>query len=91
MLARQVRLLLLAKELRSERLSTSDLAKRLGLSAEFAARRMQEQAARYRPMQMTIMYRRLMETDLAIKRGHLGEGVALETLVAELCDVARAA
>lgn len=91
MLARQLRLLLLAQELRSERLSTSDLAKRLGLTAEFAARRTQEQAARYRPVQIAIMYRRLMETDLAIKRGHLGESVALETLVAELCDAARAA
>ena len=91
MLARQLRLLLLAQELRSERLSTSALAKRLGLTAEFAARRTQEQAARYQPAQIAIMYRRLLETDLAIKRGHLGQGVALETLVAELCDAARAA
>jgi DNA polymerase-3 subunit delta len=91
MLARQLRLLMLVQELRSERLSTSDLAKRLGLTAEFAVRRTQEQAAHYHPMQIAIMYRRLMETDLAIKRGHLGESVALETLVAELCDAARAA
>ncbi len=91
MLARQLRLLLLAQELRLERLPTSDLGKRLGLTAEFAVRRTQEQAARYRPMQIAIMYRRLLETDLAIKRGHLGESIALETLVAELCNAARAA
>ena len=30
------------------------------------------------------MYRRLLETDLAIKRGELDEDLALETLVAEL-------
>ncbi|MCH7706576.1 MAG: DNA polymerase III subunit delta [Chloroflexi bacterium] len=89
MLARQLRLLLLAQELRSERLSTSDLAKRLGLTAEFAARRTQEQAARYRPMQIAIMYRRLLETDLAIKQGTVAEEQALETLVAELCAIAR--
>lgn len=91
MLARQLRLLLLAQELRSERLSTSDLAKRLGMTAEFAARRTQEQAVRYHPTQITIMYRRLLETDMAIKRGHLGESIALETLVAELCNTARVA
>ena len=34
------------------------------------------------------MYRRLLDTDLAIKRGELGEQLALEILVAELVQSA---
>jgi len=88
MLARQLRLVLLAHELRAQRVSRPELGQRLGL-AEFALRPTLEQARRHAPERVAAMYRRLLETDLAIKRGELGEELALETLVAELCQNAR--
>ena len=84
MLARQVRLILLAYELLPQRLPRPELGRRLGVTAEFAIRRTEEQARLHAPERLVAMYRRLLETDLAIKRGELGEDLALETLVAEL-------
>ena len=88
MVARQLRLILLAHELLAQRVSRSELGQRLGLTADFAIRRTEEQARRHTPDRVAAMYRRLLETDLAIKRGELGEDLALETLVAELCQSA---
>ena len=88
MLARQLRLILLAQELVPQRLPGSELGRRLGLTSEFAVRATQEQAHRHSRGQVTLMYRRLLDTDLAIKRGELGEQLALEILVAELVQSA---
>jgi len=88
MVARQLRLILLAHELLAQRVSRPELGQRLGLTADFAIRRTAEQARRHTPDRVSAMYRRLLETDLAIKRGDLGEDLALEMLVAELCQSA---
>ncbi len=84
MLARQLRLILLAQELQAQRVPGPEMRGRLGLTADFAVRQVEEQARRHSYGRVEAMYRRLLETDLAIKRGELDEDLALETLVAEL-------
>lgn len=86
MLARQLRLILLAQELVGQRVSGPELGQRLGLPQDFAVRITLEQARRHAPERVAAMYRRLLDTDMAIKRGDLAEALALETLVAELCQ-----
>ena len=88
MLARQLRLVLLTQELLAHRVPKAELGRRLGLSADFAVRRVEEQAHRHSPDKVRAMYRKLLDTDLAIKRGAAAEEQALETLVAELCGSA---
>ncbi len=89
MLARQLRLILVLQELLAQRVPTGELGQRLGLTAEFAVRRTQEQARRYTQEQVVRMYRQLLITDLAIKRGELGDQLALEMLVAQLSEEAK--
>ena len=88
MLARQLRLILLAHELLGLRLTRAELGRRMGLTVEFALRQTEAQARRHASERVVAMYRQLMETDLAIKRGELSEDLALETLVAELSQSA---
>lgn len=85
MLARQLRLILLAQEFIEQGVSGLDLGSRLGLTYEFAVRQTTEQARRHSRERVEGMYRQLLETDVAIKRGELDEDLALEVLVAELC------
>ena len=84
MLARQLRLILVLQELLARRVPKGELGQRLGVTAEFAVRRTEEQARRYNQEQVVRMYRQLLNTDLAIKRGELGDQLALEILVAQL-------
>ena len=89
MLARQLRLALAAQELLAQRMTQDEVGRSLGLTAPLALRKTVEQARRHSQGQMIAMHRRLLDTDLAIKRGTVAEELALETLVAELCGAAR--
>ena len=84
MLARQLRLVLLTQELLQRRVPRAELGARLGLNAEFAVRRTEQQAKRHASEQIKTMYGRLLDTDLSIKRGVVADDLALEMLVAEL-------
>jgi len=85
MLARQLRLVLLTQELLQRRVTRTELGARLGLTADFAVRRTEQQARQHTSGQMVAMYGRLLDTDLTIKQGEVADDLALETLVAELC------
>ena len=89
MLARQLRLMLLAKDLIGQGVSGSEMGRRLGLTAEFAVKRTLEQARRHDKEKMAAMYVSLMEADLAIKRGQLSDDLAVETLFVELAQASR--
>ncbi len=84
MLARQLRLVLLMQELLAQRVPRTEMGSRLGLTAEFALRQVEEQARRHTYQRLAEMYNRLVEADVAIKRGDIDETLALETLVVEL-------
>jgi len=86
MLARQMRLIVRAREIGNQRKSAGDLRTRLGLTSEFLARKTMEQASRYSLPRIRYVYRQLLETDLAIKTGKYEPELALNILVADLCQ-----
>ena len=88
MLARQVRHLLLAKEMRGRGLGSTEIGRSLGIP-EFAARRVMGQERRLEFEQLAAMHRELLETDASIKRSEADERVAVEMLAASLVAVSR--
>jgi len=86
MLARQLRLIVRTKDIQTARMSSNELRSRLGVSQEFVARKTLEQARRYSLPRLKQVYQRLLETDLAIKTGKYEPELALNILVAELCQ-----
>jgi DNA polymerase-3 subunit delta len=85
MIVRQLRLLVLSKELRHQRVSPAEAQDRLGLTSEYALQKTLAQAESYSMERLKEAYRILLETDLAIKTGRWKDELALDLLVAELC------
>jgi DNA polymerase-3 subunit delta len=85
MLARQLRLLIRAKELKNAGQSESAIQGALGL-ADFPFRKTLEQTSRYSMSRLRDFYHRLLDTDLAIKTGRYDDDLALTILVSELCS-----
>jgi DNA polymerase-3 subunit delta len=90
MLARQVRMVVQARELRRLGKPEAEIQNRLGLTADFAWRKTLEQARVYPLERLREAYNKLLETDLAIKTGKYEGGLALNLLIAELCQQRRA-
>ena len=86
MLSRQVRMIVLVKELRNQGVSKIEIQNRLGLSSEFVVRKTWEQADRYPWERLKYVYHKLLEADLAIKTGKYEGELALDILIAELCQ-----
>jgi DNA polymerase-3 subunit delta len=86
MLDRQFRMIIRARELKNGGTSETDIQHKLGLFSEFALRKTLEQASRYSLPRLKEVYRQLLETDLAIKTGRYDGELALNLLVAELCQ-----
>ena len=83
MVARQLRLVTLAKDLIDRGHGQREIGERLGLTLEFALRRTLEQARKHSWAGLVWLYGRLLEADMAVKQGRLGQDVALELLVGE--------
>ena len=83
MIERQLRLLALARDSQDRGAPQSELRGRLGTSSDFVVRKTAEQARRHSMPEIIWRYNRLLETDLAIKRGRLGPDLALELLVGD--------
>ena len=83
MVARQVRLLVQARDCAERKVSEGETAKALGVSG-FQLRKVQEQARLFRLERLKEMHRRTQEADVAIKTGRQGATLALELLVTEL-------
>jgi DNA polymerase III subunit delta len=90
MVGRQLRLLALARELTEQGVSQREMGARLGVNSQFALRKTLEQARRHSGPDISWRYQRLLEADLAIKRGRLEPDLALELLVADLAGQGRA-
>ncbi|MFU8795759.1 MAG: DNA polymerase III subunit delta [Dehalococcoidia bacterium] len=82
MITRQFRLIALAKDL-EHGLSRPQIQDRLGLTG-YPLDKTLRQARLYDMEGVKQVYRKLLETDLAIKTGRYGDRLALELLVAEL-------
>ena len=83
MIARQVRLLLLAKDLRANNVAGTQMGSRLSLSG-YPLRKTLEQEGRFTSTQLVVIHRKLLEADLAMKTGPTDEHLVLETLVADM-------
>ncbi|MFC2071932.1 DNA polymerase III subunit delta [Chloroflexota bacterium] len=86
MLSRQVRMIVRARELRNQGAPKMEIQNKLGLTFEFALRKTLEQANRYSFARLKEVYHRLLETDLSIKTGKYDGELALNILIAELCQ-----
>ena len=86
MLSRQVRMIVIARELSKQRKPKTEIQHKLGLTSDFALRKTLEQASRYSLPRLKEVYHHLLETDLSIKTGKYGGELALNILVAELCQ-----
>lgn len=89
MITRQYRQLILAQAMLAERLSQQEIGQRLGIFSQFPLRKVIEQAGRYSPERLEAAYRRLLETDVAVKTGVLDVDTALELLIVDLCELAK--
>lgn len=85
MLARQVRLLLLAKDLKSQGVPGPEIGNRLSLSG-YPLRKTLEQEGRFSEDRLVWVHRRLLETDLEIKSTGTDEQTALEALIVGLAS-----
>jgi len=86
MLSRQVQVIVRAKELGNQRKPKTEIQQRLGLTSEFALRKTLEHAGRYSLSRLREVYHQLLEADLSIKTGKYNGELALNILVAELCQ-----
>ncbi len=85
MLARQIQMIVRARELSKEKVPKAEIQRILGLTSEYAVRRTMEQASRYSLARLKEVYRQLLAADLSIKTGKYDGELALDILVAELC------
>ncbi len=86
MLSRQVRMIVRVKELKNQGKSEIEIRNKLGLISEFAWHKTTEQAERYPLGRIKEIYRKLLEADLSIKTGKYEGELALNILIAELCQ-----
>jgi DNA polymerase-3 subunit delta len=82
MIARQFRLLLQVRDLAARGLNPDDIRTQLGLHP-FVVRKVLEQSRNFSMDRLDAIYRRLLETDIAMKTGHGDPGVNLDVLVVE--------
>ena len=87
MIARQIRLLLMAKDMKSQGLPQDEIGRRLRLSGWVLNKTLQQER-RLSFEYLAHVHRQLVETDLALKTKPLDDQLALEILVAELSYIA---
>ena len=86
MLSRQVRLIVRTRDLRRQGISETEIGNRLRITQDWVLRKTLEQANRYSLPRLKQVYRQLLETDVSIKTGKYDGELALNILVAELCQ-----
>ncbi len=85
MIARQVRFLIIAKDLRSRGLPQPEIGKRMRLSGYPLTKTLQQER-RFTAERLAAIHRSLLETDLAIKTGAADEDTALDALIVSLAS-----
>ena len=83
MVTRQFRLLILVKELQEKSAPAPEVAKTLG-QHPFVVEKIGGQARNFTLEQLERIYAHLLELDVAVKTGEMGDVLALDVLVAEL-------
>lgn len=83
MLARQVRFLILAKDLKERGFAQDEIGRRISISGYPLTKTMQQEG-RFTAERLTEIHRRLLEADLSIKTGAADEEMALDNLIVSL-------
>ena len=86
MIARQIQMLVQVKELRGLKRPVSEIQTRLGIFSSFVWEKISGRSDKYTPERLKEIYQNLVDTDLAIKTGKLEGDLALNLLVADLCE-----
>ena len=89
MLTRQYRQTLLAQSMLLEGMSTAQIGSELGIASSFPLRKVIDQASRYPAQALEQAYRRLLDTDVAVKTGALDVDTALQLLIVDLVELAK--
>jgi DNA polymerase-3 subunit delta len=84
LVARQLRLVTLAKEMLEQGVAAQEIGARLEIRAEFVQRKTLDQARKFPWSRIKMLYQRLVETDFSVKDGQIEEDLALELLVADV-------
>jgi DNA polymerase-3 subunit delta len=87
MVARQVRLLLLIKDMEARNVPQSQIGAGIGLSSGWVLNKVREQGRRYSVTALESLHRGLLEADLAIKTGRIAENAVAEFLVEVFTEV----
>ena len=87
MLARQLRLMVQANEMKGRREGLPEMQRKMGLFSEYALRHVIQQAAAFTLPRLNRMYHYLVEADLGIKQGRYSAELSLEMLLAQLCQL----
>jgi DNA polymerase III subunit delta len=85
LLARQLQVLVQVKDLKSQKKSSAEIQKTLGMFNSWVWTKMSGRAEKYTMERLKEIYRSLLAADLAIKTGKYDGDLALNILVAELC------
>jgi len=85
MVARQVRLLIVAKDIRPLNLSQEEQSQRLGVTG-YPLRKTMEQQERFSAERLAEIHRALVEADLAMKSTGVDEELVLDVLIAEVAS-----
>ncbi|MFC2047068.1 DNA polymerase III subunit delta [Chloroflexota bacterium] len=86
MLSRQVRMIVRVKELKYQGIASTEIQRRASITSEFTLRKTLEQIDKYSFARLREVYHRLLEADLSIKTGKYEGELALNILLAELCQ-----
>jgi DNA polymerase III subunit delta len=86
MIARQYRQLIVVEDLSACGASTATIAREVGIRSEGVVPRLVQQARRLGSGRLRAAFERIVEADVAIKRGEMSEDVAVELLVTDLSN-----
>jgi DNA polymerase-3 subunit delta len=90
MIVRQFRQVMLTQALLREGLSAPQIAERLGINHPFPMSKVIDQASRYPADGLERAFRRLLETDAAVKTGVMDIDTAMEVLIVDLAEIVNA-
>lgn len=80
LIARQYNLLLQTKELKQKGFSDKDIASKIGVPP-FVAGKYVAQASRFKPSDLKAFVKRCVETEEAVKTGHMNDVISVEMLI----------
>jgi DNA polymerase-3 subunit delta len=86
LLAKQAQMLVVVKDLKSQKRPAGEIQARLGLFNSFVWEKMSARAEKYTLDRLKEIYSNLLETDLAIKTGKFEGDLAINILIADLCE-----